>query len=133
MQATLTVDREIARRFCLGVVVSALLISSACSSGPPPTPPQAQPPAQADVLVATVRDVDEQEQTFDVVTGTGLALRVEDFYVNSSSLLMGRGEKQDLAYLKSGDLVRVQYRDTEDGQWAERVEVLDVLDEGDGR
>jgi hypothetical protein len=64
--------------------------------------------------------------TMDVITGLSFALRVMTFQVDETTEIVIRGERAELADLRQGKVVRIQYRKTPQGNLADRIE--EVLD-----
>lgn len=86
----------------------------------------AQHPASTvqDTLVGAVRSVDYQTNTVEVLTGVGFAIRVERVHVEPPMRVTIEGESRPLADLRRGQVVRVAYRETDDGKVATSVEVV---------
>ena len=96
----------------------------------------AQPPppgaATATTLTATVRAVDAQGRTLQVVTGVGLALRVVKFSWNEETQVKVAGTPAAASALKPGDVVRVDYTRSESGNLAKTIETPPARTEGGG-
>ena len=72
----------------------------------------------------TVLRVDASSLTFEMITGTGLALKVLKLGCTPQTAIQIRGESVALPSLRRGDLVRVSGRASPDGTQALRIEVL---------
>ena len=92
----------------------------------------ATPAAMQDTLLGTVRAVDYDTQTVEVLTGVGLALRVERVLVQPDVPVSIEGREVPLADLRRGQIVRVVYRETVEGKVAASLEVVARPDAGGG-
>ena len=93
------------------------------------SPSFAQPPSPAagsgpTTLTATVRSVDAQARTLEVVTGVGHVLRVVKLSFAEGAEVKTAGGMTPLAELKPGDLVRVAYTKGADGNAVKTIEAL---------
>lgn len=88
--------------------------------------------AQQDTLVGTVRAVDYDTNTVEVLTGVGFAIRVEHVRVQPDVPVSIEGREVPLADLRRGQIVRVVYRETADGKVAASLEVVARPDAGGG-
>jgi hypothetical protein len=107
----------------------ALLSTLACGGTPreAPVPGPARPTSPtSNVLTATCRSMNADAGTMDVITGLSFALRVMTFQVDETTEIVIRGERAELADLRQGKVVRIQYRKTPQGNLADRIE--EVLD-----
>ena len=96
----------------------------------------AQPPATAKGLVkltATVRSVDAQAQTLEVVTGVGLALRVVSLACGEVPYARTATGRAALGELTAGDLVRIEYAQGSGGNATKTLELLPALPRGSTR
>lgn len=87
-------------------------------------------PAAQDTLVGTVRAVDYDTQTVEVLTGVGLAVRVVRVLVYPGVPVSMEGQERPLADLRRGQIVRVVYRVTVEGKVATSLEVVPRTDAG---
>jgi methenyltetrahydromethanopterin cyclohydrolase len=87
----------------------------------PPSPPSG---SAAPALTATVRSVDAQARTLEVVTGVGHALRVVKFAFDERTEVKSAAGTASLAQLKPGDLIRVGYTKDAGVNTAKTIEVL---------
>ena len=87
------------------------------ASSPTPTPSDSR------TLVATVRAVDAQAGTVEVVTGVGLALRVVTFSFTERTEVRAAGAQVPRGQLKAGNVVRVDYTKDAQRNVAKSVEV----------
>ncbi|MGH7674692.1 MAG: hypothetical protein ACREMV_05410 [Gemmatimonadales bacterium] len=94
-----------------------------------PTGVAAQAP---DTIQGMVRRVDAPATTFDVVTGVSTALRVVLFRAGTAAYISADGAPLRLADLRPGDIVRVQYRATPQGNVCDKVERVGRLETGPG-
>ena len=115
-------------RLLLLPTLAALLLIPTRSGLALPAPPEA--PTPADSLTATVRVVDTRARALEVITGVGLALRLERFKVDPASEITHEGKKAALRDLKRGQVVRIQYRTTPEGKVAQAIETVEIPDEG---
>ncbi len=86
---------------------------------PAPAGPQAR-----DTLRGTVRAIDATAGNFDVVTGVGMALRIVRLRAGAGTYVTAAGAPASLADIKPGDIVRVEYRVTPQGNVCDKVERL---------
>jgi hypothetical protein len=84
------------------------------------------PNAAQDTLVGTVRSVDYQTNTVEVLTGVGLAITIERVHVDPAVPVTIDGQSRPLADLRRGQVVLVTYRTTEDGKVATSLEVVPI-------
>jgi hypothetical protein len=87
-------------------------------------------PGTPKTLTATVRAVDAQERTVEVVTGVGLALRVVKFSWNEATQVKVAGATAATSALKPGQVVRVEYTRSESGNLAKTIETVAATDGG---
>lgn len=80
--------------------------------------------ARQDTLVGTVRAVDYDTQTVEVLTGVGMAVRVEHVLVYPDVPVSIEGRRVPLADLRRGQIVRVVYRETVEGKVAASLDVV---------
>lgn len=111
-------------------LLSAVLFCLACagSYGAPGATPVATPTVweQGDVITATCRSVDTTAKTFQVITGTGLALRLETFKVGDQTAITMDGQPIQLDGLEPGYVLRIGYETTATEHYAKRVEAFRV-------
>ena len=103
----------------LGLVVAAFWMAADGHARPSPL---ALPTAQ-DTLIATVHSVDAEAGVLEVVTGVGLALRIERVRVYRQVPIVVQGTEVWLDALAPGQIVRIVYRETAEGKVAESVQV----------
>jgi transcription elongation GreA/GreB family factor len=84
-------------------------------------------------LTATVRAVDAQARTLELVTGVGYALRVVKVTFADRVEMRTPSGPADLARLKAGDRVRVEYTKGVDANKATAIEVLPPPETGGAR
>jgi hypothetical protein len=77
-----------------------------------------------DTLVGTVRSVDYQTSTVELLTGVGLAIRVERVHVEPNVPVTIGGQARPLADLRRGQVLRVEYRETAAGRVVTSLEVV---------
>lgn len=87
-------------------------------------------PAVPDTLVGTVRAVDYETETVEVLTGVGMAVWVERVRVYPGVPVTIQGRPRPLTDLRRGQIVRVVYRVTVEGKVAASLEVLPRRDAG---
>jgi hypothetical protein len=107
--------------FCL-----SLFLPGAPSAAPPSPSPPAPPaaPLASTTLNATVQSIDTQAGTLEVVTGVGYALRVLKLSWKVSPTVKAAASGAGLSQIKPGDLVRVQYAKTTQGNVLSTIELL---------
>jgi hypothetical protein len=89
--------------------------------------------AQApDTVQGMVRLVDAPAGTFDVITGVSTALRVVPLRAGTAAYITADGATLTLADLRPGDIVRVRYRPTPQGNVCESVERVGRMETGRG-
>lgn len=81
-------------------------------------------PADPDTLVGTVRSVNYNTQTVEVLIGFGAAVSVEPVRVEPTVPVTIGGERRPLAELRRGQVIRVVYRETAAGKVAASLEVV---------
>jgi len=94
---------------------------SAAPPSPAATPAAAGPSA---TLTATVRSVDAQGRTLEIVTGVGYALRVVKLSWKAAPTVKAAEAGMGMAQLKPGDLVRVEYATAPEGNVVRTLELL---------
>jgi hypothetical protein len=110
-------------------LVSALFFCLACggSYGARRATPVAQASVgQGDVITATCRSVDPTAKTFQVITGMGLALRLETFTVGDQTTITLDGQPIQLTGLEPGYVLRIGYERRATEHYAMRVEAFRV-------
>jgi len=89
--------------------------------------------AQApDTVQGMVRRVDAPAGTFDVITGVSAALWVVPLRAGTAAYISADGSPLTLADLRPGDIVRVRYRATPQGNVCENVERVGRMESGRG-
>jgi len=89
--------------------------------------------AQApDTVQGMVRRVDAPAGTFDVITGVSTALWLVPLRAGTAAYISADGSSLALADLRPGDIVRVQYRATPQGNVCDKVERVGRMDNGPG-
>lgn len=86
-----------------------------------------------DTATGTVSDVHADDATIEVITGVQFALRVLAFRVVEETRIQRSGGTIALEQLAPGDIVRVDYRATPEGNVANSIQVVAVPDEGGAR
>lgn len=111
-----------ASAFTLGIV--SLLACGNPHQGtsvPAPAPAASSAPK---VLTATCKEYDVRAQTMDVITGVSFSLREVTFLIHENTEITIRDERAELADMRAGMVVRVEYRVTTQGNLADRIEVV---------
>lgn len=99
----------------------------------PSSSQSAQPPsAVTSSLTATVGAVDTEERTLKVITGVGHALRFVWLHVDPACRIIVTGAVGRLGDLKRGDIVRIRYRRTPEGNVATSIETVGTPDSDKG-
>jgi hypothetical protein len=96
-------------------------------------PGSAQPPSPSSgkaTLSATVRSVDAQARTLELVTGVGYALHVVKLTLGDRAEVRTPAGLAPLVQLKPGDRVRVEYTKGVDGNTATAIEILPAPEAG---
>ena len=75
-----------------------------------------------DTLRGTVQAVKADAGYLDVVTGVGLAIRIVHIWAVAETRVAAAGAAVSLTEIKPGDIVRVEYRVTAQGNIAETIE-----------
>ncbi len=89
--------------------------------------------AQApDTVQGMVRRVDAPAGTFDVITGVSAALWVVPLRAGTAAYISADGTALTLADLRPGDIVRVLYRATPQGNVCESVQRVGKMESGPG-
>jgi hypothetical protein len=110
--------------FCLSLFLPGAP-SAAPPSAAPPSPPSPSPaPLGSTTLTATVQSIDAQAGTLEVVTGVGYALRVLKLSWKAAPTVKAAASGAGLSQVKPGDLVRVQYAKTTQGNVLSTIELL---------
>ncbi len=89
-------------------------------------------PAQPSTLQATIQSLQVKTGDLDLITGVGLALRIVHLRVAPDARVESAGATTKLADLRPGDIVRVEYRVTAEGNVAEKIEKVGQLIAGPG-
>lgn len=102
----------------------AALFVLLCSSGMAASELAAPPmPGSSRSVTGTVRSVDVQARSLEVITGVGLALRTVRISCDDATAYKGPAGAMSLAGIKQGDVVRIDTRAPE-GNVARTVELL---------
>jgi hypothetical protein len=104
--------------------IAAFLSGRATAAAPPSPAATPSAPASPATLTATVRSVDAQRQTLEVVTGVGYALRVVKLSWKAAPTVKAAAAGTGMAQLKPGDLVRVEYGKAPEGNVVRTIELL---------
>jgi hypothetical protein len=112
----------------LGISLVVLASSAVARGLEPAAPPYAS--QAADTLVGTVRGVYPDSGYIGVITGTGLAIRLERIGVYEPVVVEVDGVPSPLGALERGRVVRVVYRETVEGKVAQSIATLRVGAEG---
>ena len=111
----------------LRVAVSLTLLLLACHGcARPPRPETLAAPVFPRSLTATCHAVDARGRTLEVVTGVGLAFRQVRFVVEAGCRITSAGSTLTLEELDPGEVVRILYRSTGEGNVAEAIVLLPV-------
>ena len=121
---TIRFSRQLPRAVALSLL---LLVGAVAGSSAAAAP---FPNAVQDTLVGTVRFVDYDTHTVEVVTGVGMAVRIERVLVSPAVPVTIEGQSRPLADLRRGQVVLVTYRATADGKVATSLEVVPVRSPG---
>lgn len=108
-------------------LVSAFGVSLSASQTPQP------PSAVTSSVTATVGAVDTEERTLKLITGVGHALRTVWIHVPPVSRITIAGATGRLGDLKRGDVVRVRYRTTPEGNVATGIETVQTTPNSEKR
>jgi len=101
----------------------AVFLSGGAASAAPPSAAATPAPVPPATLTATVRSVDAQARTLEVVTGVGHALRVVKISWKEAPTVKAAAGA-GMAQLKPGDLVRVEYAKAPEGNVVRTIELL---------
>jgi len=82
-------------------------------------------------VTGTVRTVDLTARTLEVITGVGHALRLVQMQVSPEGRISVEGATGQLGDLRRGDVIRVEYRETPQGNVAERIETVRRTSQGE--
>ena len=88
--------------------------------------------SEPDTLRGTVLAVKPDVGYLDVLTGVGLALRVVHIRAVPETHVAAAGAAVSLPEIKPGDIVRVEYRVTTQGNVAEKIERVGRMGSGAG-
>ncbi len=116
--------RGIGRRAPLFTLYFSMFLSGAASAAPPSPAPTPTAPLPSATLTATVRSVDAQARTLQVVTGVGYALRVVKISWKEAPMVKAATAGGGMSQLKQGDLVRVEYAKAPEGNVVMSIELL---------
>jgi hypothetical protein len=95
---------------------AAVVLLVACAL-PASSRAQGSGAATADIT-ATVRAVDDEAQEIEILSGVGFALRIHSIKVGPGCQVTIGGQQAALSELKPGQVVRVRYRETDEGKVA---------------
>ncbi len=87
-----------------------------------PGPADVETPRGA--IAGTIRTVQPARRMLEVLTGRGLVIEAMEFRVPESVPIIWHGEEVQLTAMVPGYIVRIQYRRTESGMVAERIEEI---------
>jgi hypothetical protein len=116
-------------RFTLPVSAFTLGMASLLACGSPyqgtsvPAPAPAASAAPR-VLTATCKEYDVRASTMDVITGVSFSLREVTFLIHENTEIAIRDERAELADMRAGMVVRVEYRVTPQGNLADKIDVV---------
>jgi hypothetical protein len=120
--------RGIGRGMRLSILCFSAFLSGGASAAPPSpaATPAATPaaPLPSATLTATVQSIDAQARTLQVVTGVGYALRVVKISWKEAPTVKAAAAGAGMAQLKPGDLVRVEYTKSPEGNVVRTIELL---------
>lgn len=108
-------------------LVGAFGVSFSAAQDPQP------PSAVVSSVTATVGGVDTEERTLKLITGVGHALRTVWIRVPPASRVTIAGRTGRLADLRRGDVVRVGYRRTPEGNVATSIETVQITPNSEQR
>ena len=100
-----------------------LLAALACG-GSYQAAPAPGPGSSPKVLTGTCRDYDVAARTVDVVSGVSLALRMITFKVHANTEITLGGRRAQLADLQANTVLRIEYRETSQGNLADKITVV---------
>ncbi len=118
--------------FAAATAMMCLLVGASSAALPPSQTSQA-PSVEAPSLTATVGAVDTKTRTLEMITGVGHALRLVRMQVEPTCHITVAGTAGQLADLKRGNIVRIQYRKTAERNLAEYIETFRLAHPGDKR
>lgn len=81
-------------------------------------------PSKTQVVTGTCRAYDLDARTLDVVTGTSFALRTMLFRTHENTDIRMGGRRASLAEMRANFVVQVEYRETPQGNLADRITVI---------
>ena len=84
-------------------------------------------------VTGTVKSVDQKTRTLEVISGVGHSLQLVRVQVGADARITREGTAGRLDDLKRGDVVRVEYRKTADGNVGERIKVVRSTVQGNNR
>lgn len=84
-------------------------------------------------MTGTVSYVHTEDATVEVITGIHLALRVVAFRIIADTQIEKAGESVAIEELGPGDVVRIDYRATPEGNIADAIRVIAPPEEGGAR
>jgi hypothetical protein len=112
------------RAFSSTLAVLALL---ACGGSPQgaavPAPAGPTSPAR-NVLTGTCKDYDLGASTMDVIAGVSFALREITFKIHENTEITIRNRRAGLSDMRSGMVLRIEYRETSQGNLADKIELV---------
>jgi hypothetical protein len=107
--------------------LAAVLLTPLVASAPAdPRPLPAEQAAPTYAYQGTVHAVYARFGSLDLITGVGMALRLEHIKMSPTTLLAGSGASLRLADLRTGDFVRADCRRTTAGLVANHIEKLEA-------
>lgn len=118
-----------AYRFAPAVAIVSLLFLFGASIAEAEQPPIREG-VNPDTVTATVRYVHPGERGFEVIAGVQYALRLDYFRVTEETVIMRDAETVALEDIEPGDLIRVDYSETDAGKIAISIHVIGDEEEG---
>jgi len=113
------------RRLILPAFASTLaLLSALACGGSYQAEPVPGPDSASNVVTGTCRDYDYATRTLDLVAGVSFALRVITFKLHENTEITVRGRKAQLADLQANTVLRIEYRETSQGNLADKITLV---------
>jgi hypothetical protein len=118
--------RGVGREAPLLILCFSVFLSSTARTAPPSPAATATPsaPLPSATLTATVQSIDAQARTLAVVTGVGYALRVVKLSWKVTPTVKAAAAGAGMTQVKPGDLVRVEYAKSPEGNVVRTIELL---------
>jgi len=104
-------------------VLSLLACGGSYQGAPVPEPAGPTSPTP-NVLTATCKEYDVSARTMGVIAGVAFALREITFTIHENTEITIRDKRAELADMRAGMVVRIEYRVTSQGNLADKIEVV---------